>query len=261
MRVKKIMRANWALLGLTLSAISVSSTIIAPPLAQAATYTFNATNLDAELGGNNTAGRHEAITTTFDNTNNLFTWSSSFSRNPDNDRLVDGGWLVVNDGPNPRAQSGEYVIFYLDSTKGQVSAYDYSNIHRSNSWGSTTFLGSAALTTTETAAERTFSFAFDMDEINQRTDLGDNWQGTTFSDTIGIWFHGLDGLTTDYSPTGALSALSYSAQSWYDANFKPTVLSTVTNPDTQPVPESSPVTALGIGAIALTSSLYRNRKQ
>ncbi|MFK8183356.1 MAG: hypothetical protein AB8B99_08270 [Phormidesmis sp.] len=251
MFLQKAMCGKWVGFGLTLSALFVMSAI-APPLAKAATYTFNATNLDAEQGGNNAAGRHETISTSFDDERNLFTWSSSFSRNPDNGRLADGGWLVVNHGPDPRAQSGEYVIFYLDGNQGQVSAYDYSNIHRSNSWGSTTFLGSTALETSNEGEARTFSFSLDMSHINSRTDLGPEWTGTAFADTIGIWFHGLDGLSTEYLPSGALSALSYSAQSWYDANFKATLLASATaNPDAQTVPEPSAVVALGGWAIAL----------
>lgn len=214
--------------------------------ATAITFTFEATDV-----GNRVAGEHTLISTAFDTDTNRFSWSSTLTRNAENNRLADGGWLVISEGPDPRAQTKEYAIFYLDSQSNKVSAYDYSSIHRSHSWGSTAFLGETTLNTVEKGNQRTFSFDFDMTSINSRTDLGPDWKGTTFADEVGIWFHSLDGLRTGYHEDGSLAKFSYQAEGRYDANYRPT--SSPFNNDSAPkeIPESSVVSALGILA-ALT---------
>jgi len=219
-------------------------------IAPAAATTFNFKGTD--VGGNPTVGEYRVISADFNTNSNLFSWSSTLARNARNNRLADGGWLVISDGPDPRPFSQEYVIFYLDGNNGKVSAYDYSNTHRSHSWGSTTFLGSAPLTSTTTAdgEQRTLDFSFDMSAINSRTDFGADLKGTQFTDKIGIWFHGLDGLQASYLESEELSQFSYKAQGWYDASSKETIALASHPPTSQDIPEPGMIAALGVVAVA-----------
>lgn len=225
---------------------ALSLTLTESP-ATAATFIFDSN----ALAGNTTVGTHEAITTTFDDATDLFTWSVTLRRNEANNKLANGGWLVVNGGGNPKADDQESVIFYLDGETHQVSAYDYSGKHRSHSWRASSFLGATALSVENVDDERTLSFAFDMSQINRMTDtFGPNWKGTAFGDQVGIWFHGVDGLTADYTDEGNLAQFSYTHQGWYDTNAKQTVSSAVLS-STQEIPEPSGLIALGLVASAL----------
>lgn len=209
--------------------------------AAATTFTFESAG-----GGNSVAGNFENISTSFNTDSSLFTWSSTLSRN--NNNLADGGWLVISDGPNPRPLSQEYTIFYLDGANDSVSAYDYSGIHRRFSWANTNFLGTSDLTTTNAGDERTFDFAFDMSTINSRTDFGPDWKGTTFTDEIGIWYHALDGLVTDYDDSGQLSQFDFRTDGWFDVASRPTQSfpDVSDEPDTQDVPEPTAITGLAL---------------
>ncbi|MEL6814347.1 MAG: hypothetical protein AAFP03_05975 [Cyanobacteria bacterium J06598_3] len=227
-------------------ATALTLTLTGSP-ATAATFIFDST----QVAGNTTVGTHEAITTTFDDTTDLFTWSVTLSRNAINNRLADGGWLVVNAGGNPKADEQESVIFYLDGEAGQVSAYNYSGKHRSHSWQTSNFLGATALRVENSGNERTLSFAFDMSQINHMTHtFGPNWKGTAFAEQVGIWFHGVDGLMADYTDAGDLTQFSYSHQGWYDTNSKQTVSAAILN-SAQDIPEPSVLISLGLLASAL----------
>lgn len=227
---------------------SVFTLMLTSSPAAAATFIFDSN----ALAGNPTVGNHEAITTTFDDTTDVFTWSVTLSSNTVNNRLADGGWLVVNAGGNPKADDQESVIFYLDGKAGLVSAYAYSGQHRSHSWRqSDDFLGATALAVDNTGEERTLSFVFNMSQINDMTDtFGPSWKGTAFDEQVGIWFHGVDGLKADYTNNGDLTEFSYTHQGWYDTRTKQTV-STAVSDDAQDIPEPSVLVALGCFTSAL----------
>lgn len=199
-----------------------TSLLIAAPIialanpAQAATFKF-----DSAVGGNSQVGIHKQITTSFDDETELLTWSSTFQINPKNQVLANGAWLVLNDGPNPKSHVQENTMFYMDGVNKKLTAYTYNGVNGSNSWtdSNSKFLDSWDLNVSESAdgSERTFSFDLDMSEINNRTDLGDDWQGTLFGEEVGIWFHGVENVEASYKADGSLSQFSYASQGWFDA--------------------------------------------
>ncbi|MEO1593444.1 MAG: hypothetical protein AAFU71_19440, partial [Cyanobacteria bacterium J06632_22] len=186
---------------LFISSVAIASALAAP--ASASTFRFDSTT----IGGNTNVGVHEHIETTFNTKTDWFNWSSTFSANPNNGNLAEGAWLVVSPGPNPKSHAQEYVMFYLDGLAEKVSMYVYNGMNSSSSYEHNIYLGSTALTVEEEGDERTFSFGLDMTEINNKdiaavnTDptVTTDWVGTAFEEEIGIWFHGVEDLDTDYN--------------------------------------------------------------
>ena len=84
-----------------------------------------------------------------------------------------------------------------------------------------------------------------MTDINNKN-ISPEWKGTSFGKDIGIWFHGVDGLSTKYDKNGKLS---YSKQGRYDVDYG----------ETQPVPEPAATAALGL--LAATAAVSKLRKQ
>ncbi|MEM6590751.1 MAG: PEP-CTERM sorting domain-containing protein [Cyanobacteria bacterium P01_C01_bin.73] len=229
-------------------------TVLAAQPVFAAGFVFHSDN----IGGNNRVGVHESITTFFNPESQYLTWSSTFSTNPKNGKLPNGAWLVLSDGPNPKYNEQQYTMFYLDGAnlnsdgKGRLTAYTYNGVNGSDSWqdNNSVFLGSWLLDVEDNTAEgeRTFSFGLNMEQINSRTDLGPLWEGTQFTDEVGIWYHGVADLDAAYNSDGELTRFDYSSQGWFDAK----------DLETKPVPE--PATALGVGAVAAALGFVR-RKQ
>ncbi|MEM9006614.1 MAG: hypothetical protein AAGE59_24190 [Cyanobacteria bacterium P01_F01_bin.86] len=203
------------------------------------------------VGGNVNVGIHESIRTTFNPQTDLLTWSSTFATNPNNGKLADGAWLVLSEGPNPKSNQQQYTMFYMDGVNEKLTAYTYNGVNGSNSWqdSNSVFLGSWELGVEENTAgdKRTFSFAMDMTDINNRTDLGSDWEGTYFKDKVGIWFHGVADVNATYNDDGSLSEFSYSSQGWYDTKDRPT----------QAVPE--PGMLAGIAAVTALGVVQRKR--
>ena len=201
-------------INLTASLLAVGSVIAVTNPAQAATFEF-----DSAVGGNSNVGVHKQIKTSFNSDTEELSWSSTFSRNLNNGTLADGAWLVLNDGPNPKSHVQENTMFYFDGVNEKLTAYTYNGVNGSNSWqdNNSVYLGSWDLDVDRSADEVTFSFDMDMTDINSRTDLGNDWQGTLFNDQIGIWFHGVSNVQAAYNADGSLSNFSYDSQGWFDA--------------------------------------------
>ena len=227
----------------TTACITTASLLMASAPAFATTFTFDQSN----LGQNAAAGFNKSITTSFSNESDLFKWSATFKEN--NGTLADGAWLVVNDGPNPKGHTSESVIFYLDGLAKKVSLFEYSGKNNSSSSLSNKYLGSLALNVSDSGNERTFSFSRDMTDINNLMTLGSNWKGTAFANTVGIWHHGVAGLSTAYDNTGKLTQFNYTTSGWYD----------VSNKKTTAVPE--PATAASLGLFAIAGAFIKRRKQ
>ena len=225
----------------TTALIATASVLFASSPAFAAKFTFSG----ADLGQNENVGFNKAITTSY-NGSDLFEWSATFKDN--GGALADGAWLVVNGGGNPKQSKDKLAIFYMDGGEDKkVSIFEYNGKNNSDSLGEA-YLGSTDLVVSELGDERTFSFKLDMTDINSRTDLGQNWKGAQFTDRVGIWHHGVDGLKTDYDENGKLVKFEYDEQGWYDIGSKPTTA----------VPE--PATAVSLGLFAATAAFIK-RKQ
>lgn len=217
---------------------------IAP--AQASTFVFDRD----DVGGKLDVGDHANITTTYNTDTELLTWSSTFRRNSaGSNRLAEGGWLVISEGGMPSMEENEYAIFYLDGNTEQVLAYNYDGKVNERSYQNETLLDTTALEVINNGPdERTFKFAFDATDINSRTDLGPSWKGVGFAEEVGIWFHGVDGLSTSYKADNTLESFTFTKQGWYDIENEDTVLQSTS------VPEPGSIAALSAFAITAAAS-------
>lgn len=214
------------------------------PAAHASTFRFEGHN----LGHNSHVGKHKNITTTFNPLSHEFKWSSTFSRNTNNGLLAEGGWLVVSDGENPKANVDEYAIFYLDGKNKKVSIYNYDGYNNANSYLSETYLGSTTLKVINNGNDRTFKFSLDASTLNSHpTFTQPDWDGVAFGEKIGLWFHGTEGLTTEYNADGSLKTFTYANQGWHDSK----------NNRTAKVPEPASAVAIGLFAAAATKCRKR----
>lgn len=235
---------------IALGAIAFCFASMAATPAVAATFTFQKNDIDTMSGLGKRAGTHKSVTATFDDQTNWLTWSSTLERNSQHNSLANGAWLVLSEGPNPRKDTDEYAIFYLDGTQQRVSAYHYDSNLGSKSWQTTQFLGTAALSVTDEGSDRTFSFGLDVSDINGMTDVfGEDWKGAAFGEEIGVWLHSVNELKTDYTALGELSEFDYKYASWFDSGVPmATVRAASLGEDAQDIPESGSAIALGVFA-------------
>ena len=234
-----------------LGAIALLTVGISATPATAATFTFHKTNFDSVVGLGKRAGIPKAITTTFDEHTQRLTWSSTIARNLQHNSLANGAWLVLSEGPNPRKDTDEYAILYLDGTQQQVSAYHYDGNLGDKSWQSTRFLGSTDLSVAKTDDELTLAFELDASNINGMTEtFGPAWKGVAFGENIGLWFHAVDNLVTDYSPSGQLSEFDYKHSSWFDTGVPLATVKSVaaSGEGAKDIPEPTSAIALGVFA-------------
>ncbi|NEO86761.1 MAG: hypothetical protein F6J87_21260, partial [Spirulina sp. SIO3F2] len=196
---------------------------------------FNDLNLP--LGLNDKPGVHEFIQTTYNQQTEALSWTSAFSNS-----IVNGGWLVISDGPNPKKHDQEFAIFYLDGLNNKLTAYAYNGQNNSKSWQTNPFLQSwdNALTFTDDGNGNTaLSFSIDASAINDRNDLGAAWQGIGFGEEVGIWFHAANIKTLQYDANDHLTAVKWGKAGWYDTGAL----------DTEDVQIPEPGTILGLLAI------------
>lgn len=200
------------------------------------------------------AGDIKNVTTSYDASNEIFSWAYTIGR--DNaGNLSDGFWLVVTDGENPKGDMNEYAILYGDVSGNRVSAYEYSGLNNANSYitpgnllDSFTGIISSSDDDKGTANlnddTRTIGFSIDVSDINDgNEDTNEGiWEGTQFGEKIGIWFHPSSSSTFTYSSeTGNLTSYGYNRQGYYDTG----------NQTTTTVPEPDLLLLLAIALLAL----------
>ena len=230
---------------------SLVGLVVAAPIvtfastAEASTFIYN----DSHIPGNVGAGAFENIHASFDDQSQQLTWSSTFSTV--NGNLANGAWLVLNDGPNPKAHVQENTMFYLDGINKKLTAYTYNGVNGSNSWkdATSTYLNSWDLAVENNGDERTFSFDINMADINGRDDLGQDWEGTAFGEKLGIWYHAVNDLNVAYNDNGTLDQFSYSSQGWYDTKDQVA----------ERVPEPSAMAGLAVAGLLAAKSLRRRQ--
>lgn len=148
---------------------------------------------------------------------------------------------MVNDGVNPKESPNGLAIFYLDGIKNKVSAYEYSGENNANSFSNPgKFLGSTDLVVTPNGAnQKTFEFDFDTNTFDLSKITNPNWKGVDFDNKIGLWVHGVSGLTTKYKGE-ELKSFEFAKQSYYDVH----------DLDATSVPEPASAAALGLFSVA-----------
>ncbi len=215
---------------------------------------------------------YSSIVTEFAPTTNRFKWEFTSGTQ------VNGYWLVLSPGPNPKGHAGELAIIYFDakaltansSITPTVTIYNYNGLNNASSWNdgtpsagvqtpdriwSSLNASDAAsvmqLSATDTGTSRRFVFEFDATAIQTHAPLypnpnGDDWTGLAFGAKLGTWFHPMSGMTTSYGtdPSAAnfnfLTSFGYVQQQSFDT----------TNLTTQLVPTPGAVALLGLAGLA-----------
>ncbi len=249
---------------LTSAAVASSLAFTLAGQASATTFKFDwekadGTNLGkSEVDGkaqklwvNHGVGSYDSINTTFNDVTDEFTFSADFTNKGN---AIDGGWVVISDGPNPKKHDKEFAILYLDAVNDRVTAYAYNGQNNANSFRTNELLGSweGIMNYENESGKSSFNFSIDATEINARTDIGNNWKGLTFGEQVGIWFHAGRNTNVTYdSNTGDVTSFSSQAK-WYDTIAL----------DTEVVPEAvpEPTALLGLGLVGGAFAVSRRRK-
>lgn len=221
-------------------------------------------NFDPSSSYNSGGGTIKSAVSTFNQVTKRFTFSADFGNVPGTNHKTDGFWLVVSPGANPKGHAGELSIFYFDASKSTgpvLTTYTYNGVNGSNSYKNGNGLGSAPdtiassiasqswinnMTKQDMGGTRRLSFDIDAAVIQNHTPkypgpggAGD-WTGAAFGNEIGVWFHPVSGLSTQYNQKGYLTNFNYCSQGWFDAN----------NQKTTPEPASMVVLGAAIAALA-----------
>jgi hypothetical protein len=192
---------------------------------------------------------------------------------------VNGYWLVLSPGPNPKGYAGELAILYLDANglaanstiTPKLTVYGYngqngilSYMDGSQATGVQTpdrifsslnpdTTGTIMqLSASDTGGLRRFTVELDATVIQSYSPLhnggamGVDWTGVAFGQQLGAWFHPSSGTTTSYgtNPGSAdfnwLTSFSYTGQASFDT----------TNLATQWVPAPGAAALLGLAGVA-----------
>ncbi len=198
---------------------------------------------------------------------NDLAWYANFGKNSKGEQ-TNGFWLVLSKGPNPKGLPGQLAIFYLDASKAQpvLSVYGYNGKNGDSSYWDGNGSGGAAdkilssknstnwikelVVKDNPDGTRTLGFRINPTTINNHSPLykaGNPWEGAQIGDFMGVWFHPVTGLTTDYGTDGFLkkNKFSYANQGWYDDSWVKTTCSD------NPVPEPATIGALAAGFVAI----------
>lgn len=220
---------------------------------------------------NSNGGAIQTIVSTFDSNTKRLTFDVQFGPPTGSGSLqTEGFWLVLNGGPNPKAQPGEYAIFYFDGrsfSSPKLTVYGYNGENNGSSWydGNGSAAGTVApdlikgsssseassfinsISAGDSGGRRRFSFDIDATSIINRTPLypapdGSPWFGTGYSNSLGIWMHSFQDFDASYYSTGKKglkSGTAFDKGGYLDGSFFPTV----------PAPGSTTLLALGGAAL------------
>ncbi|MCB0352913.1 MAG: hypothetical protein KDD64_05285 [Bdellovibrionales bacterium] len=240
--------------------------VLLPALGQATTYEYQKTFppkgsncASAQNGQQGSAGYIRTLLLTIDTTAETFSLTANYEEC--NGVLPDGSWLVLSGGPNPKDHAGQFPIIYFDGSHSHdnptLSIYAYNGQNGPTSWynsgtsgsplpadrilsndansGSPNFV-SDAFVREESDGTRTIHYSINFHEISAFIPHhlnGAEWEGLTFGDHIGVWYHSLSSLTSAYcapndthakclsvfpgqSSAGFLKQWSFGYQGYYD---------------------------------------------
>ncbi|MEM7563099.1 MAG: PEP-CTERM sorting domain-containing protein, partial [Pseudomonadota bacterium] len=160
---------------------------------------------------------------------------------------IDGFWLVINDGPNPKSTDvNELAIMYGDLTDGDgmgiLSTYAYNGQNNANSYlNPGIMLQSDWKNGALTYDSNSLSINLDVTNINAWLGGDPDYSGIAFDDQIGIWFHISTGSSFSYNDNDELTGYSYDSQGWYDLSKR----------KTSKVPEPAILSMFALGLIGV----------
>jgi hypothetical protein len=180
---------------------------ITPSVQGNKSYTF----LGAAGGGGALGDLSQGIQLTYNPALSSLRITTAFKNN-----AVDGYWLAISPGGNPKGVGNELAVVYLDLKNDKYAVYNYNGSNGAASFNSpgANFLkgGDAGMT----RAGNTSTFNLNVDGINNGPLSGSaNWTGAEFGDKLGLWYHFFDG-DIRFNPDGSLQRLSIVNSGWND---------------------------------------------
>jgi hypothetical protein len=187
------------------------------------------------------AGRVTSILASYDTVSHQFSWQVNYS-----EQIVDGFWLAVSPGANPKGHAGELALIYADFTRAvpAISIYAYNGVNGDSSYRDGQAIDgvqapdriastlstdpasglSAVASRQDIGSGRRLSISFDASVVQHHDPLYDSarndWTGLAFgtgaTPQVGIWMHSVVGLNTTYNDQGFLSNWSYRTRGWFD---------------------------------------------
>ena len=248
-----------------IAAAIVASALLAPATAEAGYWRYTHSSPSSAW--------YKSIQTEYDPDSKRFLWDFTAGSG------VNGYWLVVSPGPNPKGYAGELAILYLDANgltanstitpkltiygyNGQNGILSYMDGSQAagvqtpdrifSSLNPDTTGTIMQLSASDTGGLRRFTVELDATIIQNYTPLhnggamGVEWTGVAFGQQLGAWFHPSAGTTTSYGTNPAnpdfnwLTSFSYTGQASFDT----------VNLGTQWVPAPGAMALLGLaGAV------------
>lgn len=248
-------------------AAAVGIAVSAATSAQATLWSWNWTPsspqpVGGSYGYNAAGGSVEFINSTFNDATKQLTFDIQFQGT----LTTRGFWLVINNGPDPKNQPGNYALFYFDATSfaaPKLTAYGYNGQNNGSSFqdGNGSVSGNQApdlikgineaagfvnsISAGDSAGKRRFQFSVNATGIINRAPLypapdSSAWEGTGFGNKLGIWMHTLaNGVSFSYDNTrGGITAFNKgSSEGWLDGN------------NFQTIPTPGATALLGLGGL------------
>jgi hypothetical protein len=182
--------------------------LLLAPLANAAIYRYAVSNVDLAGGGS-----FDFLFTEYDTSTSVMTWAVDNIRL--DGALMDGFWLVTNNGPgNPEGEDG-LAIMYADFNTNSLWAFAYGAEFEPSSFSTEEYLGnfSAGLFSGVLYEHlgNVLGFSINVDPI-----YANLLASQPFDENIGIWFRPTWGTVTDTDANGRLTSFSSSGFSWHD---------------------------------------------
>jgi hypothetical protein len=209
-------------------------------------YEWDPSEGTEDIALNSDVGDVERLLVSFDDVTEVLVFGSAFSP-VGNNLLPDGGWLVLSDGPNPKGDVSEWAIYYLDRVTGNLTAYVYDGKNGPDSWKQSPFLQEfpgAVDASIGGDGNLTMGFSIDVSAINA-AGIGPDWQGTRFSDGVGIWFHAAAGTEAVYGDDGSLVSWQTRRDGFFDG---------LEGFSTRQVPEPAASLFVGLVGVALLAA-------
>ncbi len=207
-------------------------------------HTFSPSSLIFE---NHTGGTVQYIEASFSATTKRLTFDVALTGATTGGPLITTGfWLVISNGPDPKAHPGELAIFYFDATNFAaplLTVYAYNGADAGTSFSDgdpatpgdqpgdlikgvleTSYINQLLAEDTLVGNQPRRHFKIDIDATDILTHVplypaASPWFGTGFDRLFGVWFHPAAGFTPTYESTqpGRITSLDLTGHGWFDA--------------------------------------------